>query len=418
MIRITNLSKSFRVYRGKKARLRALAGLARAGRDFDWVHSLQNLNLEVPEGTVHGIVGMNGAGKSTLLKILAGVLEPSQGSFTLTGRVAALLELGTGFHPDMTGRQNVETNAGLMGFTPDQVQAKMSEIEDFAELGAFFDRPVRIYSSGMYVRLAFAFAIAVEPQVLIIDEALSVGDAYFQQKCLEEINRFKTSGTTILFVSHDLAAIKLLCDKVSLLAQGQLIYSGSPQEALERYNALLAEQTENHQESLANLESRQRRGQAQITANGIQSGSGDMLITEVKVLAENGTEAEAFQAGSMITIAITTQVQAATISNPTCGILIRDRLGYDVFGTNSSHLNHQTGTLVKGQTTRFRFRMKLDLGQGDYTLTVALHSATTHLKDNYDWRDRACLIKVVPNPEFISVGVARLYPQLTLDHSL
>ncbi len=409
MITISKLAKSFRVYTRRSARLRAIFGKAVEGRDFELVKSLSGITLSVPSGSVHGLIGMNGAGKSTLLKILTGVIEPTSGSFELSGRVAALLELGTGFHPEMTGRQNIETNAGLLGFSKAEIRAKIEAIANFAELGAFFDRPVKIYSSGMYVRLAFSFAIAVEPDILIIDEALSVGDAYFQQKCLEEIYRFKKKGTTILFVSHDLQAIKLLCDQVSLLSMGEVLYTGPAIDAMERYNALLSHHKDPHRDRLDKLETLQNPGSL-----GLNSGSQEIRIIKIFLKDNQGQPCEAVVASDTITIEVETEVTTPSLENPTCGILIRDRLGYDVFGTNSSYLGMQTGNFQKGDRPCFCFTMALNLGPGDYTLTVALHASATHLEKNYDWRDRALLLRVLPSTGFQSIGVARLFPTLSV----
>lgn len=409
MITISDVSKEFHVYKKRSGLIRQIFGLARPGIDFDTVKSLTDINLEIPSGSVHGIIGMNGAGKSTLLKILTGVLEPSSGKIEMKGRVAALLELGTGFHGELTGRQNVYTNAAIMGLTRAEVDARINEIEDFAELGNFFDRPLKIYSSGMYVRLAFSFAVSVDPDILIIDEALSVGDAYFQQKCLKKIHSFRDKGTTILFVSHDFGAIKMLCQQVTLLSKGQAIFSGAPMQALDLYNALLADHHSAHLGS-----ARVRAAGAIDAGRSHESGSRTMEILEVQIVDAQGRSSEALVSGSSCKVLVRARVNGDEVINPTCGILVRDRLGYDVFGTNTFELRIPAQTFNRGELVEFRFEMAMNLGAGDYTLTVALHSDRTHVNDNYHWLDRAQLFQVLPSNDFGFIGVSRLEPRCTI----
>lgn len=400
MIKITNLKKQFKVYKNKRRRLKGLLGIAKQKIDYDFVESLKGINLEVPSGKVHGLIGMNGAGKSTLLKLLTGVLTPTSGTIEMKGRVSALLELGTGFHPELTGRENIFLNGRIIGFSTEQVEVKIKEIEEFSELGDFFDRPVKVYSSGMYVRLAFAFAVTVEPDILIIDEALSVGDAYFQQKCLDKINEFKKKNTTILFVSHDLAAVKILCDSVSLLSHGEIVYTGEPLHALELYNALLAE----HQKISHN-----RVDELSTTTHktGTLSGNKKVEITEIVLSDLNDKALLAVVSGELVRIKIKAKVNKS-VDECTCGILIRDRLGYDVFGTNSFILNQEVKSLRVGEVVEYSFEMKLNLGAGDYQISPSLHSGATHLSDNYDWRDRGLIFKVLPDHKFNFIGVSRL----------
>jgi len=408
MIRMSNLVKEFRVYRNKLSRLKGIMGLAQANKDYTLVRAINGINLEVAQGQVHGLIGMNGAGKSTLLKLLTGVIYPTGGSIEMTGKVAALLELGTGFHHELTGRENVFLSGSIQGFSQEQMQEKIGEIEAFAELGDFFDRPVRIYSSGMYVRLAFALAVAIEPDVLIVDEALSVGDAYFQQKCLDRINQFKKKGVTILFVSHDIGAVKLLCDSVSLMNKGEVIFTGTPVSALELYTALLAEQKN------ASKDYAERLLGDGASDNGIVSGTKEATIESVQLLNSSGVAAKSVQAGQSVVVQVNAIVRADELEFPTCGIMLRDRLGYDVFGINSHAFGIKTELVAQGTIITYEFKCDLNVGPGDYTLTVALHSSRTHLEKNYDWRNRVLLIHVLPNPAFEFVGVARLVPSLEI----
>jgi lipopolysaccharide transport system ATP-binding protein len=382
-------------------------GFAKPGEDYDVVESLKNINVEIEEGKVHGIIGMNGAGKSTLLKILTGVIHQTSGSFHLKGRVAALLELGTGFHGELTGRQNVYLNGSIMGLTKQEVENKISEIQAFAELGDFFDRPVKIYSSGMYVRLAFSFAVSVEPDVLIIDEALSVGDAYFQQKCLKKIETFKDSGTTILFVSHDLGAVRTLCESVTLLDRGKELFSGSPMQALDLYNDLLSDF---HDQKL--LQEKAVAAKDISAGSSYESGTREIEVTRTVMRNTAGKEGQVFNSGDAVSICVEAEVKSEVQEKDiTCGILVRDRLGYDVFGTNTYNLGQALKAERIGQKMKIRFDFDLNIGPGNYVLTVAIHSHKSHVDKNYHWIERALIFKVLPSLDYEFVGVARLTPQ-------
>ena len=240
-LRVNNIGKAFKRYAHKSGRLAEWFGLG-VHHDSRWV--LRDITFDVEPGESVGIVGVNGAGKSTLLKIITGTTRPTTGSVEAGGRISALLELGMGFHPEFTGRQNAYMGAQLQGLTVSEVDAKIREIEGFAEIGDYFDQPMRTYSSGMQVRLAFSVASCVRPEILIIDEALSVGDTYFQHKSFDRIRNFRDAGTTLLFVSHSPGAIKTLCDRAILLDQGGIQRDDAPDAVLDYYNAVIARQRE------------------------------------------------------------------------------------------------------------------------------------------------------------------------------
>jgi len=403
MIKVDDLTKQYLIYNHRLSALKHLFGFAREIRDYQIVQPLRNVNLEVPTGTVHGIIGMNGAGKSTLLKILTGVLDQTTGTVEVKGRIASLLELGTGFHPDLTGRENIYINATILGFERDKIDSKIEEIIKFAELANYFDRPVKTYSSGMYVRLAFSFAVSVEPEVLIIDEALSVGDAYFQQKCLRKIKDFRDGGTTILFVSHDLGAIRLLCQSVTVLSHGEVVFTGSPIKAMDLYNDIIAEQ-----KKLDDVKARADKARELTETSSYMSGNQKMTIISTKLYSDKGTESVAIVSGSKTKIRVEALVNTDSVDNPTCGILIKDRMGYEMFGINTYQMGIETGTLKKGDSIIFEFEFDANLGAGDYTITVALHSFQSHVEDNYHWIERALIIQVMPTPDFQFIGVVRL----------
>lgn len=392
VLELHNIGKAYRNYGGEWRRILSWFGLPLKPREEHW--TLKNINFSIQPGEAVGIVGQNGAGKSTLLKIITGTLKPSTGSVVARGRIAAILELGMGFHPDLTGRQNAYHAAGLMGYSREQINAVISDIEAFAEIGEYFDQPVRTYSSGMQMRVAFAVATAWRPEVLIIDEALSVGDAYFQHKCFRRIREFKELGTTLLFVSHDPAAVRTLCTRAILLDHGHLIRLGSPDDVLEYYNALIAHAEETH-------EIKQGGG---IT----RSGSGAARIVSAHILGKDGPRT-LFISGEPVTIETVLALEHP-LDDLTLGILIRDRLGNEVFGTNSFNLGIPLHPLTAAPgERRVTFEIPaLNLGPGSYSLTLALHASFDHTAGNYDWWDGVQVFEVVCPLERPFIGVAAL----------
>jgi lipopolysaccharide transport system ATP-binding protein len=360
--------------------------------------ALRGVTFSVAAGESVGIIGMNGAGKSTLLKILTGTTQPSEGGVHIAGRVAALLELGLGFHPDFTGRQNAVMAGQLMGLPVNAIAALMPDIEAFAEIGGYIDQPIRTYSTGMTVRLAFAVATADRPDVLIVDEALSVGDAYFQHKCIRRIKDFQEAGATILFVSHDPAAVKTLCGRALLLERGRLIQDGPPDVVFDYYNALIAKREANREI----LQAEAAGGQTMT-----RSGTFEARVADVDLTDAEGQRARAFAVGDRARIIARVQFASAVVA-PTVGILIRDRVGNDVFGTNTFHVAPIDAAFAPGDEITLRCDLQLNLGVGTYTLTIAVHSDATHLANNYDWWDKVIGFKVVPGPEPMFIGSAWL----------
>ncbi len=397
MIQLDGVSKRFDLYNQPLDRLLHWCGFANRSKAF-W--ALRNITLAVPPGKTTGLVGVNGSGKSTLLKLISGTLLPTTGSLNVQGRVAALLELGTGFHSEFTGRQNIWINGQILGLTQEEIAEKQEAIIAFSELGDFIDQPLRTYSSGMIVRLGFSVAAAVEPDVLIIDEALSVGDAHFSQKCLKRIRQFKESGATVLFVSHDPNAVTSLCDEAVLLSEGKVQDIGLPKDILEHYGVLLAAQGQ------ANREMVFQRDQKRSPSEARKSGSFEALITEVRLLNPEGQETDLFFLGKTFSIEMTV-VFLADVQNPTAGIMIRDEYGTDVFGTNTALLGIDLGNRKESDQLTFRIQLPVQFGEGKYTLTTAIHDSETHLEKCFDWTDRAALFSVRSAGKRVSTG--RLY---------
>ncbi|NRA44011.1 MAG: ABC transporter ATP-binding protein [Oligoflexales bacterium] len=404
MIKLNNISKKFKVYKDKRDRFKEWMTFGRKTLHSEF-WALRDINLTIPKGEVFGLVGLNGAGKSTLLKIITGTMAPSSGEVILEGKVAALLELGTGFHEELTGRDNVRVNGRLLGMSEEEIHEKMDEIEQFCELGDYFDKPIRTYSTGMYVRLAFALATSVQPDVLIIDEALSVGDAYFQQKCVKRMELFKKRGTTILFVSHDLSMLKIFCDRIALLQKGKIESVGNARDILELYNAKLAE----HEEGFS-LQT-DTNSQAEEV---LSSGNGKVLISKVSINTPQNTNVSTLEAGQQCQIKIEVSF-SSQVYDPTVGIMIRDRLGYDIFGTNTKLMSQKTGHYHKGDKADFNFNCMMNIGPGEYTLTVAIHQDSIHTAECYQWVDRILSFKVIPQTDFQFSGVSLVATEFCLE---
>lgn len=399
LLNVNNLGKAYRVYASEFQRFGRWFGLPTKPKEEHWV--LKHVNFSIQPGEAIGIVGQNGAGKSTLLKMITGTLQPTEGSVQVNGRIAAILELGMGFTPDLTGRQNVYHAAGLMGFNADRIDTVIDEIEKFAEIGSYFDEPVRTYSSGMQMRVAFAVATAIRPEILIVDEALSVGDSYFQHKSFDRIREFQEQGTTLLIVSHDRGSIQALCNRAILLEKGTVIKDGKPEEVMDFYNALIAEK-ENETVQLRELED----GSVQT-----RSGSGEATIGPVSLHNASGERIEYVPVGEPVSLRINAQVNSA-IPELVVGYLIKDRLGQPVYGTNTHHMDCKVTDLLPGESLDYTFNFDANLGPGSYSVAVALHTTDSHLSRNYEWVDLTLVFNVVNISEKEFVGMAWLPPRV------
>lgn len=401
-ITVSQLGKAYRQYSNRWARLAEwMMPGNKPHHQLKWI--LQDISFNVAPGEAVGIIGINGAGKSTLLKLITGTTQPSTGSVSMQGRVAAMLELGMGFHPDFSGRQNAIMAGQLLGLQASEVQNLMPGIEAFAEIGDYIDQPVRVYSSGMQVRLAFALATAVRPDILIVDEALSVGDAYFQHKSFERIRQFRKQGTTLLIVSHDRASIQSICDRAILLDKGRLAKEGSPEEVMDFYNALIAER-ENSTVTQKTVED----GRVQTT-----SGTGEAVVAEIKLLNERDESVEMVNVGEIVTLNIKVQVNAS-VPRLVLGYMIKDRLGQPMYGTNTHHMEMPLYDMQAGEITEYCFTFPSNLGPGSYSVATALTSSDTHLGNNYEWRDLALLFTVANVNRKNFVGCNWLEPRVEI----
>ncbi|UYF98761.1 ABC transporter ATP-binding protein [Halomonas sp. GD1P12] len=362
-----------------------------------WV--LRDIGFDIAAGEAVGIVGQNGAGKSTLLKMITGTLVPSEGYVRTRGRIAAILELGMGFNGELTGRQNVLHSAGLMGFGRADISAAMDDIEAFAEIGDYFDKPMRVYSSGMQMRVAFSVATAFRPDILIVDEALSVGDAYFQHKSFDRIREFQRLGTSLLIVSHDKAAIQSLCDRAILLEKGRVLQDGPPQDVMDYYNALIA-QKENDNVEIKPLET----GQIQT-----RSGSGEARIERVSLHGENGAAIDVADVGQPVELQVAVSIHAP-LAELVLGYKLKDRVGQDVFGTNTWHTHQVERDVAAGERLIYRLRFDANLGPGSYSVSLSLHSGDTHLSHNYQWVDHALVFQMINAEKDFFLGSSWVMP--------
>ena len=328
-------------------------------------------------------MGANGAGKSTLLKILAGTVRPSCGEIAVGGRVAAMLELGMGFHADFTGRQNAVMGGQLLGLSLEEIASLMPQIEAFAEIGEYIDQPVRTYSSGMQMRLAFSVATAQRPDILIVDEALSVGDSYFQHKSFERIRAFRREGTTLLIVSHDRYAIQTVCDRAILMEAGHIRMQGDPVDVLDYYNALMAEH--NHQ--------RIRQETLDDGRVATISGTAEASIIDVQLFNQRGGPAETVEVDELLVLQVRVRANTA-VSRLVLGFLIKDRLGQAIYGINTHRLDQPLENLVAGEETTYRFSFPARLGKGSYSVSLSLSRDDSHLDKNFEWRDNALIFHV------------------------
>ncbi len=382
VLEVHNISKSFKDYKSEFKRVLSWFGAKAAIKEEH--HILHDISFSIRQGEAIGIIGQNGAGKSTLLKIITGTLKPSGGSVHINGRISAILELGMGFHPDLTGRQNVYHSAGLMGFSHEEIDAVIDEIEAFAEIGEYFDQPVRTYSSGMQVRVAFGVATAYRPEILIIDEALSVGDAYFQHKSFDRIREFQKQGTTLLLVSHDKAAIQAICDRAILLEKGTVLKDGNPEEIMDFYNALIAEKENSKVKQVV-----QEDGKVQTV-----SGTGEATIEEIGLYNVKGKLVEFVGVGDFVELHIEVKVHK-DIESLVLGYGVKDRLGQVMYGTNTWHTKQVIENPIIGSLYKFVIAFPANFGVGSYSIQTALVDRDTHMTANYEWRDLALVFDII-----------------------
>jgi ABC-type polysaccharide/polyol phosphate transport system ATPase subunit len=393
VLRVEGVSKQYRIYDQPSDRFKEMLTRGRwvTHREF-W--ALRDISFEVEKGTTFGIVGPNGCGKSTLLQIIAGTLEPTQGTTWHSGRIAALLELGSGFNPEFTGVENVFMNTSLMGISQAETAALLPEIERFAEIGQFIHQPVKTYSSGMYVRLAFAAAISVMPQILIVDEALAVGDAVFQHRCMRRIREMQESGMTILLVSHDPHAVRALCSRAVLLNAGRMEAMGKPVDVLNRYQKLIMARETAYEVNEQTTSGEKNFDEVEIAPNvtyTYRHGDRRAEIIAVELRDSTHQQIEFVETGEEVTIKFRVLFNEP-VELPVCGFLIRNRHGIHIYGTNTDLQRVHVGTATRGEIIEASFVFNCWLAPDTYSITVGVHSPDA---TSFDWLDGALFFRVM-----------------------
>jgi ABC-type polysaccharide/polyol phosphate transport system ATPase subunit len=394
-----NISKLYQIYNRPADRLREALWFGRRRLHLDF-WALRDIDLTVEKGETLGIVGPNGCGKSTLLQVLCGILQPTTGRVVRQGRVAALLELGAGFNPEFSGRENVYINGEIMGLGRAQVDRALPSIERFAGIGEFIDRPVKTYSSGMYVRLAFSTAIHVEPDILIVDEALAVGDAVFANRCVRKFQELQERGVTVIFVSHDLGLVKQIANRALFLLDGRIQEQGNPADVINRYVGTVLER----QRALDEQDHPSREPGDGSLAYSHRHGDRVAEIIEAEFFGADGRPARTIESGCPARVRLRAKFHAGQ-EHPMAGMLIRTRTGMDVFGTNTKLEGAGVSPCNSGDVLEVDFAFDCWLAPQEYTLTVAVQHSDGH---SHDWLDDVITFRVL-DPRRLA-GVANLHP--------
>ncbi len=384
-IRVKNVSKIYKLYNRNADRVIDALGLSRK-KVYREHHALQDMSFDIHRGECVGIIGTNGAGKSTILKIITGVLSPTSGEVEINGRISALLELGAGFNQEYTGIENIYLNGTMMGFSKSEIDAKMEDILSFADIGDFVNQPVKTYSSGMFVRLAFAVAINIDPEILIVDEALSVGDAFFQAKCYKKFDDFKKQGKTILFVSHDLSAISRYCDHAILLNKGSMLAEGTPKDMIDLYKKVLVNQADTKKiaageesvhsstsdQNLTGQEHGEDSWMSHFTINPEvnEYGDGTAHIIDFAVVDEKGMLTTTLMKGSRFTIKSKVLFDKR-VYDPIFTYTIKNTMGVAITGTNTMYEKQDVGEVSQGDVYVASFEQEMNLQGGEYLLSIS-----------------------------------------------
>ncbi|WP_141336726.1 ABC transporter ATP-binding protein [Paenibacillus sp. tmac-D7] len=417
-IDIQNLTKIFRIYNNPQDRLKqSLFGSHKKYyREFQ---ALNKINFQIKKGETVGIIGRNGSGKSTLLQIIAGTLAATSGEVSVYGRIAALLELGSGFNPEFTGRENVYLNAAILGISREEIERRFDDILKFADIGDFIDQPVKTYSSGMYVRLAFAVSINVDPDILIVDEALAVGDGRFQLKCFEKIKSLKKTGKTILVVSHDLQTIRQICDTAILIDKGNLIDYGKPNEVVNHYTKILFDR---QSEEESELDDTQNEFKGANSEDSLQSkeyryGNKNGIIEKVFLLNQHGDSTKTLDTCEEFEVIMEVQVKK-DIKQPIFAMTIKTIKGLEVYGTNTYFQGLPFRPLTSGETVKISFRQACALLPGEYFISLGFVELNDGEIVPLDRRYDVLELKVLPIGQDRSFGLANLASQIKLDYHL
>jgi lipopolysaccharide transport system ATP-binding protein len=420
-ISLKGVSKCFKRYARPVDRLKEILLPGKSRAVPFW--AIQNIDLEILKGETIGIVGQNGAGKSTLLQVITQTLTPTAGQLTINGRISALLELGSGFNPEFTGRQNVFFNGRILGLSQAEIEQKFDTIAEFADIGDFIDQPVKTYSSGMFVRLAFAVAVNTDPDILIVDEALAVGDVYFQQKCFIRLRELREAGVTLLFVSHDSSAVCKLCDRAILMEHGKVILDASPRQVVDLYEAKLLQKQDQEPDRLIIQTPKESTElpDAAITSASVKVEYVRFLDLDNRILRSTFSDSEV-----QLSIGLTF---LEAIEDPHVGFRMRSRTGEVVFESNTLCMKRSIGAIKAESSIEVRFRFRVPLPAGEYTITIGVADSglgESQFKRSLIMLHNTAVLKVLQNPDAIVWGgIVNLDPDfevytsnLTTDESL
>lgn len=401
-IRVENLTKTYRIFGhpGDRIKQALTFGRVRFHREFT---ALKEVSFDIKRGETIGVVGRNGSGKSTLLQLVSGILKPTSGTTEINGRVSALLELGAGFNPEFTGRENVFFQGAVLGISKAEIASRFEGIAAFADIGEFIDQPVRTYSSGMYVRLAFSVAIHVQPDILLVDEALSVGDVEFQHRSMKRVKELISAGTSLLLVSHDRHLITSTCSRCILLDKGRLVMDGLPSDVFDYYHALTAKGEESPQRNTLNS------GRSQVV-----SGTGEAKVKSIRFLAKDGRELNTLDVGMPVTLEFLVHIYEP-FPRLVLAFAIRDRMGQTIFNTNTNCFNKSPEELRANDELAFRFQLDANFGPGHYSISSFLTSTNDQLTNNYESRELAHFFEVTNDSRPYFYGAAWLNPALNVE---
>ncbi len=420
IIQVKNIYKKFNLYNTPHLRLKELLsfGLANCHEEF-W--ALNDISFEVKAGETLALIGPNGSGKSTLLRLLHGISKITKGTIAVTGTIASLLELGVGFVSDLTGRENIYLLGAIAGFSRQKIRRLIPRIEEFADIGKYIDQPVKYYSSGMFVRLAFASAITVDPDILLVDEALAVGDINFQQKCFRFFDEFKKKGNTLILVSHDMNLIKTLCDRAILLDKGHIINKGSPDDVVDHYLGLLFQQNHIGEREIA-TEVIESKTEEFLDKKIIRIGTNEIDLISIEIVNEDNKKVNVINHGEYFIVKFTI-IAEKNLSAPHYGISFRDKKGIEIFGVNTYTMHICPPPQKKRKETTISYRFKCLLAQGDYTVSLGVAEGGIE-KKGFQFKEYLLSLqnisqfKVVQHREnIIFNGIYNMEPEVTVGNN-